>query len=105
MGYFDKFRNDGIPFMDGRDKGDLKELLGKELHIADFGFIRGKNGDFGVVAFAEDGEKFYFCNAIITEMLRTVQADGMEDALANQGIVFSMKTSKGGQDYMTFEFC
>lgn len=105
MGYFDKFRNDGIPFMDGRDKGDLHDLMGKELHIIEFGFIRGKNGDFGVVAFKEDKKRFYFCNAIITEMLQTVQADGMEDALAQQAIVFSVKTSKAGQDYMTFEFC
>ena len=104
MGYFDKFRNDGIPFMEGRDKGDLHDMLDVPVHIIDFGFIKGKNGDFAVIALAEDSGKFYFCNSIITEMLRTVQADDMQDALPQQAIVFSLRMSKAGQEYMTFEF-
>ena len=104
MGYFDKFRNDGIPFMEGRDKGDLRDMLDQPLHIIDFGFIKGKNGDFAVIALAEESDKFYFCNSIITDMLRTVQADDMQDALPQQAIEFTLRMSKGGQEYMTFEF-
>lgn len=104
MGYFDKFKHDGIPFMDGREKGDMKDVLEQPLHIIDFGFIKGKRGDFGVVAFKEYPENFYFVNAIITDMLRTVQVDGMEDELAYQAVTFYMKTSKDGNEYMTFEF-
>ena len=104
MGYFDKFKNDGIPFMEGREKGDLKELCGKQLHIVDFGFIKGRNGDFAVMQFREDKEHFYFGNAIVTEMLRTVQADGMENELPFQSIVFEWRTSKNGQDYMAYSF-
>ena len=103
MSYWDKFRNDGIPFMEGREKGDIKALIGQPLHIEDFGFIRGRNGDFAVIKVRES-ERFYFCNSIITEMLRTVQADGMEKELAKQVIVFEERTSKTGQDYMTFKF-
>ena len=37
--YFNQFSSKGIPFMDDRDKGDIKTLVGAVLHIDDFGFI------------------------------------------------------------------
>lgn len=103
MGYFDKFRNDGIPFMEGREKGNIHELLDEPLHIAEFGFIHGRNGDFAVIRVLES-DKFYFANSIITKMLRTVQADGMENELAKKVIYFEEKVSKLNQTYITFRF-
>lgn len=105
MGYFDKFVRKGIPFMEGREKGNLRDLVDKPLHIVDFGFINGKDGEFGVVQFAEDDKKFYFANGIITEMLMQVDDDGMREELAEQPIVFTMRMSKERkQEYMTFDF-
>ena len=105
MGYFDKFVRKGIPFMEGREKGNLRDLLGKELHIEDFGFINGKDGKFAVMMFAEDADKFYFGNSIVTEMLETVDEDGMRKELAEQVIVFTMRVSKDrNQEYMAFDF-
>lgn len=105
MSYFtDLNPSKGIPFMDGRDKGESADIVGKWLHIDDFGFIKGDNGEFAVVSFAEDAEHFYFMNSIITEMLQKVNADSMRKYLGSQAIRFDMKTSAKGRDYMTYEF-
>ena len=104
MGYFDKFNNKGIPFMENRDKGDMHDLIGKTVHIEDFGFIRNDDGDYGVIVVAEDKDNFYFCNAVITDMLHQVDNDGMRDELVKQNIVFSMAMSKNGREYFKFEF-
>lgn len=97
MGYFDKFNNAGIPFMEGREKGNLSDMLDKPLHIVEFGFINGEDGEYAVMAFAEDAERFYFGNSIITEMLHTVKDDGMCEELAEQAITFVKRTSRSGK--------
>ena len=104
MGYFDKFNNGGIPFMEGRDKGNISDILGETLHIVDFGFINGDNGEYAVFLTAEHDDVFYFGNAVITDMLREVQKDGMESELAEQKIVFENRTSKKGREYIAFRF-
>lgn len=105
MGYFDKFSHEGIKFMDNAEKGTFDEIRDSVVHIADFGFIKGKRGEFAVIKVAEMPGRFYFCNEIITDMLKTVQEDGMESELALQGIRFYQNTSKeSGNLYWTFEF-
>ena len=94
----------GIPFMDGAEKGEKDEILGEWLHIEDFGFIEGENGEFAVLQIRERPGKFYFGNSIITEMLQKVSKDNMKKHLADNAVKFSMKTSEKGRDYMTFEF-
>lgn len=105
MGYFDKFNTGGgIPFMEGRDKGDMHDILDEKLHIIDFGFINGDNGEYAVIQVAEYDRMFYFANTVITDMLKEVQADGMKEELKNQAIVFEERTSKRGRDYIAFSF-
>lgn len=103
--YFDKFKSAGIPFMEGRDKGNLSDMLNRELHIIDYGFIHGDDGDYAVMAFAEDDERFYFGNSIITEMLREVEGDGMKEELSYQPIRFEQRVSRNGRrTYTTYVF-
>lgn len=102
--YFEKFNNGGIQFMEGREKGNLSDMLEKSLHIIDHGFIAGDDGDYAVMLFAEDAEHFYFGNSIITEMLKTVDADGMTAELAEQPIMFVQRESKRGRTYTGFKF-
>lgn len=104
MGYFDKFSSKGIPFMEGRDKADMREIVGKTVYIDDFGFIKNDDGDYGVIALKEYSDKFFFCNQVITDMLHEVQRDGMKTELSNQPIVFSVATSKKGREYFKFDF-
>lgn len=105
MGYFDKFNtNKGISFMDGANKASLDIAEGKEVHISDFAFLKGDDGDFACIALAEFPNMFFFGNAIITAMLKDVEADGMREELKVQAIVFTKHTSKKGRVYMGFEF-
>ena len=105
MSYFTKFNRKGIPFMEGGKKKDLKEVFGQQVHITDFGFIDGKDGKFAVIQLQETPSAFYFCNAIITEMLLEVEKDDKKPELPAAPIVFSSKTSKEtGRDYTAFEF-
>ena len=104
MGYFDRFNKKGIPFMDNRDKGDMHDILDKPLHIEDFGFIQGDEGEYAVIAIKEEPEMFYFCNSVITEMLQQVDKDDMRDELPKQVIKFELATSKKGREYFRFEF-
>lgn len=105
MGYFDRFNNRGIPFMENSDKGDMHDITGEIVHITDFGFIKNdEGGDYGVIQLAEKPDTFYFCNAVITEMLHQVENDGMKEELANQCIKFDLATSKKGREYFRFEF-
>lgn len=104
MGYWDRFNSKGIPFMDNRDKGNLRDILGKIVHIEDYGFIRNDEGDYGVIIVKEDAENFYFCNQVITDMLHQVDSDGMKEELANQPIKFELAESKKGREYFRFEF-
>ena len=104
MGYFDRFNNKGIPFMDNADKGDMHDILGEPVHISDFGFIKGDEGDYAVIQIAEKPDTFYFCNAVITDMLKQVELDDMKDELAKQVIKFELATSKKGREYFRFEF-
>ena len=105
MGYFDKFNSGkGIPFMDGADKGELRDILGDIVHISDFGFIRNDEGDFAVIQLSEHPGVFYFCNQVITDMLHEVEKDGMRGELPKQGIKFEQKVSKKGREYFAFEF-
>lgn len=106
MGYFKRFGSgNGIEFMDGRTKGDLKSLVGQYLHIQDYGFIRNSSygqDDYAVVAFAEYPAMFFFGNSILTEMLHEVENDGMQAELRQCIIIFEQKLSKNGRDYLSF---
>ena len=105
MSYFSKFNRKGIPFMEGGEKKELKDVFGQEVHITDFGFIDGKDGKFAVIQLKETPNVFYFGNAIITEMLLEVEKDDKKAELPEAAIIFSQKTSKEtGRDYTAFEF-
>ena len=105
MGYFSGLNgNKGIPFMEGRTKKDLTDVVNRQLHIEDYGFIQGDENEFAVICFEELPEFFYFGNAIITEALHQVDADGMKPMISSATVIFSKRMSKKGREYMAFEF-
>lgn len=106
MGYFASLNgNKGIPFMEGADKADINDILGLALHIADYGYITGDDGnEFAVICFAEYPGKFYFGNSIITDALKQVDKDGMKAQISLASVTFSKRTSKKGREYTAFEF-
>lgn len=104
MGYFKQFKNDGVPFMENAQKGNIKDILGEKLHISEFGFINGNDGRFAVIAFDEKPNMFYFGNSYITRMLEKVEEDGKQDELRNVEIMFESRISKTtNREYIAFE--
>lgn len=104
MGYFDKFKREGVPFMEGATLGKITDHLGEDLHIDEFGIINSKEyGITGVVHFKEYPGYFFFANEILTEMLIAVRDDNMQGLLSASVIRFSLKTSKNGRDYIAYE--
>jgi hypothetical protein len=104
MGYFGKFgKSKGIPFMDNAEKGNIRDHLGKQLTLRDYGFINGDNGVYACVCFEELPGRFYFMNAIFTEALQEIERDGKIDDLKRCALVFELATSKTGREYIAFE--
>lgn len=102
--YFKQFVNNGIPFMNDRSKGDINKLVGEAIHIDDFGFIKGRDGEYAVVSVKEHPTEFYFAGLALTDICRQVNIDNMRDEFAKQPIVLSIKKSKNGRNYMAVDF-
>lgn len=95
-----------LPFMDGRDKGDAKELVGQITTITDYGFLTGDNGDYAVFITKEHGKKFYFAGGVLTDQLQQLEAEGYHDAIVTEGLpmLLTEKKSKNNRTYVNVEF-
>lgn len=102
--YFNKFVNKGIPFMDGRTKGEIASLIGEVLHVEDFGFIGRGEYSYPVIAFKEHPTEFYFGGAVLNDILTQVDADNMRAELREQPLMLKMMKSKAGRHYMGVDF-
>lgn len=96
-----------LPFMEGRDKGDAKELVGVVSTISDYGFLKGDdNRDYAVFITKEDSKKFYFGGTVLTDQLQQLEADGYHDEIVEDGLPMLMtaKKSKNKREYINVEF-
>lgn len=96
-----------LPFMDGREKGDAKVLLGLISTIADYGFLKGDdNRDYAVFITKEFGDKFFFGGTVLTDQLQQLEAEGYHDEIVEEGLPFLMteKKSKNNRSYVNVEF-
>lgn len=105
MGYFDKFKRNGIPFMDTCTNGLIGELENMDFHITEWGFFDGQHGDCVAFTVKEKPGKFFFGNAILAEMLKTVEADNMAAIVPDTACRTELKQSRRtGRNYRTFIF-
>lgn len=102
--YFKSLKNEGIPFMEGREKGDIRDLIGKTVNIMDFGFIKGENGTYAVFCVKGSEKEFYCGGKAVTEILSTIKNDGKKDLLPEQEAKILEVTSKTKRKYITIEF-
>lgn len=97
-----------LPFMDGREKGETKELLGQISTITDFGFLPSEDGEM-YVAFitAERKNKFYFGGTVLTDRLTKLFEEGYYDEIVSDGLPVLMeekKAKKGNRTYTNVVF-
>lgn len=102
-----------LPFMDGRDKGDAKELVGQVTTIVDYGFLKGDatdegnaNRDYACFIVKEHSDKFYFGGTVLTDQLQQLEAEGYHEEIVTEGLPMLMteKKSKNKRTYINVEF-
>lgn len=100
-----------LPFMEGREKGDAKELLGQVSTITDYGFLKGEekegnNRDYVCFIVAERSGKFYFGGTVLTDQMQQLEAEGYHDEIVTDGLPMLMteKKSKNNRTYTNVEF-
>lgn len=96
-----------LPFMDGCDKGDTKELLGTVNTINEYGFLPNENGEaYAVFTVKERPKKFYFGGTVLTDRLEQLEAEGYHEAIVAEGlpILMTEKKSKNNRGYTNVEF-
>lgn len=96
-----------LPFMEGREKAESKELLGAIYTIADYGFLTNDKGEpYAAFIVKEDSKKFFFGGMVITDQLMQLETEGYHEDIVTEGLPFLMteKTSKGNRKYINVEF-
>lgn len=96
-----------LPFMDGCDKGDTKDLIGTVNTITEYGFLPNENGEaYAVFVVKEHPKKFYFGGTVLTDRLEQLEAEGYHEAINEEGlpILMTEKKSKNNRGYVNVEF-
>ena len=96
-----------LPFMDGRDKGDTKELVGTVNTIVDYGFLKGEDDrEYAVFIVKERSKVFYFGGTVLTDQLQQLEAEGYHDDIIAEGLpmLLTDKKSKNNRSYTNVEF-
>lgn len=96
-----------LPFMEGREKGEARELVGQVTTIADYGFLVGEEGNnYAVFIVKERSNKFYFGGTVLTDQLEQLEAEGYHDEIVVEGLPMLMteKKSKNKRSYVNVEF-
>ena len=97
-----------LPFMDGRDKGETKELLGQVSTITDYGFIPNDAGEAYVVFITKErANKFYFGGSVLTARMLELESEGYHEAIVAEGlpVLFTEeKSKKSNRSYTNVKF-
>lgn len=105
-----QFNSTVIPFMETREQGDLKDVVGRIVTICDYGFLRQtkqSKDPVAVLCLKEHPEYFYFAGQVITDQLRQLDDEGYHDEIIAEGIpvVFEQrKSNKTGNTYMAANY-
>lgn len=96
-----------LPFMEGREKGETKELLGTVNTIVDYGFLPNETGEvYACFIVKERANKFYFGGTVITDRLQQMEAEGYHDDIVAEGlpVLMTEKKSRNNRTFTNVEF-
>ena len=96
-----------LPFMDGKVKGEVKELFGQVSTINEYGFLPNEAGElYAVFTVAERAGKFYFGGTVMTDRLFKFEQDGYHEDIVNEGlpVLMNEKKSKTNRTYVDVVF-
>lgn len=100
----------GIPFMEGRKKGELPLKVLSTLN--NFDFLHGEDGEYAVLSLEEYPDFFFFGGSVVTQKLKDLEdilTDAGIDDLSTQDsgvpVIFNKKKNKSGKkEYTTCTF-
>ena len=85
-----------LPFMDGREKGEIKELIGQVSTSKQFGFIPNEDGEpYAVFTVKEREKRFYFGGMVLTDRLIQLEKEGYREVIEEEGLPVLMTEKKG----------
>lgn len=97
-----------LPLMDGREKGDTKDLIATVCTITDYGFLPNEAGEpYAVFVVKEHPKKFFFGGSVLTARLTDLHEEGYYDAIVAEGLPVLMtnaKAKKSNRAYVNVEF-
>jgi hypothetical protein len=99
-----------LPFMEGREKGELDRIINTPVTINDYGFLhdnsKGDDKEYVCFTIKEDPQNFYFGGQVLTENMKELEEDGYKDAILEEGlpVLLSKRKSKNKKEYTTVTF-
>lgn len=99
----------GLPFMEGKEKIAVDEVIGKILTVADYGFLNGDEGEYVVVSLREYPTNFIYGSSVVTQAFKNLDEQLSVDEIANilnEGLTFRLSTliSKNKRKYTKIIF-
>ena len=91
-----------LPFMEGREKGETRDLLGTVNTICEYGFLPNDAGEaYACFIVKERPGKFFFGGTVMTDRLAQLDADGYHEVIVEEGLPVLM-TEKKSKNNRTF---
>lgn len=92
-----------LPLMEGREKGETRELLGQISTIIDYGFLPNETGEpYACFVVKERPTKFYFGGSVLTARLSDLDSEGYHDAIVAEGLPVLMAEAKAKKSNRTY---
>lgn len=90
-----------LPFMEGRNKGETKELIGTVNTICEYGFLPNEQGEhYAVFIVKERPDKFFFGGTVLTDRLMTLDQEGYHEEIVEEGLPMLMTEKKSRNNRM-----
>jgi len=80
--------------MEGREKGDMAQLLNQYMTVVNYDFADGDNGLYSVLHFKELPELFFFGGGVITDQLKKLDGEGFKDVIQKEGLPVKFESVK-----------
>lgn len=91
-----------IKLANGREKGDLEDLMGETITINNAEMVYIDTDSYVAFTIEEDSEKFYFGGLVLTQDLSTLLEEGYLDEIKQYGLTVILskeKSKKTGNKY------
>lgn len=102
-----KEMQNSLPFMEGKEKGEMKRIVDMNATIREYGFLKDdQEKEYVCFIIDEDPNNFYFGGQVLTENMRTFEDEGYHEEIVKDGlpVLFGLRMSKKNKEYVTVSF-